>query len=129
MPREEGLNVIEVNKDSLIKKLEENREKHKKDYEVSLAGWKEEVKEALEKALANIKDGEEPQTHFHLPKPQDHSEEYDEVIEFLKFANNATFTLTREEHRQYALDKWGWKRQWEMSNSTYMAKAASASSF
>ena len=119
-----SLNEITVSKTELLSTLQDNRRKHKKEFQDSLKGWREEVKEALEAALSDVDDKEkEPKTYFDLPKPEDHTEEYDDVIELLKMSQDKQLKITSSEHRQYVLDKWQWKDHWSASNTAYMAKA------
>ena len=117
------METVLVSKDKLLKKMRENRAKHREQFEAALAGWQQTVLEALEQAVEDARDGKKYPTAFHLPQPQDHTDEYTDAIEAIEWNEEEQIELDRHEFRQFVRDDWGWKRDFLTSNSAYMSKS------
>jgi hypothetical protein len=103
-----GLNRVQINKQKLLEKLKQNREKHKVEYEEALSGWKQDVIAEMEKNLVLAK-ANEFHLHIHLEKPTDHSEDYDHVISLLSASEDEIVIISASEFRQYHEDQWRWR--------------------
>ena len=68
-------------------------------------------KDALEGKAYNIA--------FHLTRPEDHTDEYDSVIELLEASLDDEFELTYGQFNNYVLDKWGWQEHFLAMSSHY----------
>lgn len=108
---------IEVAK--LLEVLKTNKEKHVKDYNEALVGYKEEVVKRLKKMLKEAKDGKNVANWPNLEQPSSHEYDYDFMISKLEATIDKTIDLGDSEFSQYYLDKWGWKTTFERTSTLY----------
>jgi hypothetical protein len=78
--------TVKVNTAELLERLKENRDGHLGVFLAALAGFHEEVIVQLERALENARAGRCYTTQFRLPEPEDHTRDYDRVIEMLEMS-------------------------------------------
>jgi len=133
------------NRQKLLDKIKENKDKHVAAYEEAWKGYLIEVAEQLEKiakdARANLKtlNGKEwevgddklhheVKTHFAVNAqwPQSHADEYDRVIDMLDFTDIDEVVLTQQEFNQYVRDEWQWSRVFNETAGAYSAKFRSS---
>ena len=114
------METVTVSKERLIATLQENRDKHRAQFEEALAGWHKAVIEHLEGAVEEARAGKRFRTTFHLPQPQDHTSEYSEIMAAVEWETADEIELDRGEFRQFVLDEWGWKRDFMTTNSMYL---------
>jgi hypothetical protein len=112
--------TITVNKGELLDQLKENREKHHDLYEKAWDGYCKLARETLEEMLATIK-AKKPIARGigHIP-PEDHTGDYDDVIDMLSWSLGDEVELTQTQFIQYVKDDWGWKEQWTASTTSYI---------
>lgn len=115
------MDQIKVLKKDLLKVLRENKATHRTNFETALDGWYKTCVIELERLLAEAKAGKQKQVILNLPRPEDHTAEYDRHIQMLEMDIEDTVELDIQEFSQFVQDDWGWKRQWTTSNSSYMA--------
>jgi len=116
------MQLITVSKEKLLAKMRENRESHKEQFEEALNGWKERVCKELEKAYKNALDGLKYETHFSLPRPTDHTPDYDEIIDQVEWNEEDKIDLDLNSFNQFIRDDWGWKQDFLMTNAMYSKK-------
>lgn len=114
------MNPITMNKDALIKRMEENREGHRAIFEKAVDAYLKEAMEFFAEQLDKLKAGKPFVTYFNETMPEDHTGDYDTVIDMLKVAEETEIKLSEGDFRQYVRDDWGWKRT-SMSNKFYAA--------
>ena len=112
-----------VRKDELLKKLEENRQKHRSVFEAALEGWRTQGILAMEKKADALRAGKKPDLIFTMPAPDDHTRDYDRVIAMVKMDTAQVWTMTEQEFACYVQDDWAWKRQWLQTSNRYAAGA------
>jgi hypothetical protein len=112
-----------VRKDELIKKLEDNRQKHKGVFEAALEGWRTQGIAALERKADALRSGKVPDMIFTMPPPEDHTRDYDRVIAMVTMDTAQVWTMTEQEFAWYVQDDWAWKRQWLQVSNKYAAGA------
>lgn len=95
---------------------------HRSTFEEALQGWKERVLEELEKAITDAKKGREFRTYFNLPQPEDHTPEYNAVIDQIEWSENEQIELTFNQFNQFVRDDWGWKQDFLSNTAMYMVK-------
>ena len=110
---------VVVDKVKLLDKLEDNRDKHRAVFLEAMAGYKAKVLELLEAQIERVKNNAVEQVFINIPMPSDHTDDYDRIIETLKWTLFDEVTLTIQEFDMYVRDSWGWKQQWTASNSVY----------
>jgi hypothetical protein len=117
------MDKVTVNVGELQTKLEENRTKHEKDYKAAMLGFRKKWKVMLSEELNNIENGRETKGHLNLVVPPQHLEDYDQAIEMCAWSTEPIMLLTREQFRNYIMDKWSWSDNFTMLASGYKACA------
>lgn len=117
---------IIMDKQTLIKILEENRDKHRTVFEDALEGYAAEASRVLNEHLTAIQRGKTPNIQIILDRPEDHTKDYDRVIAMLKHHLGDTFEVDEQSYKQYVDDDWSWKRQWIDTSNHYAAGSVQA---
>lgn len=115
--------IVEVDTQELLKRIRENRDKHRAIFESALEGFKTQVIEHLEKRLEQVRKGKVPDLMIRLPQPEDHTEDYDCVIDMLETHTKDTIQISNQEFAMYVRDDWSWKRQFVATASNYTQMA------
>lgn len=117
------MHEVTVNKDELLKALEENRNNHREEFLKAQEGWKTIILEELERRLSDARANRRIQASFNYPEPQDHTKDYDRVIRMVKMSVVDNITIQEHDFAQFVMDDWEWKAQWTASNINYMTRA------
>jgi hypothetical protein len=112
--------TVSINKDALLTVLRTNRNTHRQQYEKAWAGYCRMMREELEGKLERIKADKPIERYLGNTPPDDHTGDYDDVIDMLSMALGDAIELTQGQFKQYVKDDWGWKEQWTTSNTAYM---------
>jgi hypothetical protein len=119
---EAGDITITVKKDDLLGRLKDNRSSHRDLYEQAFDGYCKLMREELEERLSRIGARRAIDPYLRHQAPEDHTGDYDDVIEMLCMAIGNEVELTQTQFRCYVKDDWGWKRQWTASTAAYIGK-------
>ena len=66
--------------------------------------------------------GQEERTlNFNLPKPENHLEDYDRVLDLLKMTLDEELELREHEFNCYIRDQWDWTGRFKNISATYTA--------
>jgi hypothetical protein len=112
--------TISVSVAELTSKLISNRNKHAEEVKEAIKGHQVEARDLLEKALDNLSNTPGKALNVHLVAVEDHTKEYDQVIEMLKMHKEPKIDMESFDFDRYVLDNWEWKKSWEASNSKYI---------
>lgn len=112
--------TITVSKQELLDRITENRDKHGAIFEKALEAYKKEVLKQLRQRINQIKAGKTPDLFIRLPIPEDHTVDYEAVIDMLTMHRGEELTIQSEKFRQYVRDEWHWKREWQASTASYV---------
>lgn len=115
-----GQITIFVDKDRLLKALEDNKIAHGAAYEKARAGYIKVTTAQLKEYVTQLANGELLVQRFINAPPEDHTDDYDDVIEMMAWAQNESIELTQQQFTQYVQDDWGWKAAWTASNTAYL---------
>lgn len=116
-------NALKFDKAKLIEILKKNRDAHKQEAEEAQRGYRETVLKRLGKFRKKVKRGDEFSQHElfqNLLQPQDHTAEYDLVIEMLCMCSELEIALTSDDFKKYVKDEWDWSNMAKFANSTYI---------
>ncbi len=120
------MNTILMKKAALLEVIKTNRHKHRAVFLEALAGYKLAVVKALEESLEDAKKGKKVKfSRITLVQPMDMTAEYDQTIGMLEADIDDEVKVTRDEYRQYVLDKWHWDKMYSASNNSYVTSASS----
>lgn len=110
---------VTINKDALVERIQSNRDAHRGLYDEAIKGYYLAVARWLDIQQENLNTGEPFETYFNEPRPEDHTNDYDVVLDMLSMSVADTITLSQREFAQYVRDEWGWKQEFLMSASNY----------
>jgi hypothetical protein len=112
--------TIQVDPDRLMLALEQNRSTHAEAYEKAKLGYIKVTTKQVEEYLTRLANGELLERAYLPAPPEDHTSDYDDAIEMMRWAKDDTIELTQQQFRQYVMDDWGWKDNWVTSNTAYL---------
>jgi hypothetical protein len=112
---------VTVDVATLLDVIRENRDHHREQFETAIEAWRRTVTRHLENAVNAARARQEYRTMFALPQPEDHTDDYDDVIGMLEMHTEPTVILTTREYRQYVTDDWDWKEHFTRTAATYTA--------
>lgn len=114
------MQTVTIEKDKLRETIEANKTLHEQEYQEAMLGYREAFDKQLMQKRKALKKGELPDPYFNdLPKPAEHTNEYEQVLKMLDFSVDDTIELTHDEFSNYVLDDWGWKQSFNLSSSNY----------
>lgn len=126
---------VTIKKNELLAKLQENKEKHRYDYEKAMKNWRKEVAEEGKKVFVEAEEGtlngmggngrsrgttSHPLITAIFDEPECHLDDYSTAIGMLEMSVDDTVVLGHGQFRCYVQDEWDWKRDWMFSNSKYL---------
>lgn len=115
---------VSVDKKELLAQLKNNRERHGKIVAEARDGYIVKAREALEKRLGQLRDGKLVSLSFHLSPPQDHTKEYDTIIQMLELHIDDNVQLSASQVRNFFMDEWDWKHRFLATNALYSKMAS-----
>ena len=118
---------VTISKEKLLSRLKENRGNHRAIFEDALQGWKEQVLKALAQATEDARRGINYETFINLPRPNDHTKDYDEVIDRVEWHEEDTIDLELHEFNQFIRDDWSWMPDFTASTSSYSSSSSISS--
>lgn len=113
--------TVAIPKDSLLRKLAENRAAHRAIYEKALEGYRKFAIKQFEKALDDAKQGKKIRGYIALTEPKDQTKDYNRAIAMLEMCVDGDVEIGEREFDQYVLDNWDWKDQFTTTNALYVA--------
>lgn len=119
--KQPGIDDVRVPKDKLLTQLQENRDAHRSLFEEAMEGYKVESIKILEDHIDRIKGNEPKKVAVSLPLPEDHTDDYNRVIQMVEWSMDDEVWLTGYEFDQYIRDNWAWKEQFLTTASHYGA--------
>lgn len=106
--------------------LRKNREQHIKTLAEAREGYRKRAIAALEKKVAQLREGRNVSVAVNLQPPIDYTQEYDLVISMLELHTKETIQLDASQSRCLLHDDWGWKSAFVSSTAQYLSKANEA---
>lgn len=110
---------VRVSTETLKGRVAANREFHQKQFLIAREGWVKEVIQVMKADIADLESGERRKLTVPDPLPEDHTVDYDRVLEMLEMSVDEHQTMDIPTFRQYVLDDWSWKGHWVASTSKY----------
>lgn len=117
------MKTITVKKIDLMGRVEKNRSVHRKIFEEAVEGYKKQAIKLLEDHIERIKNGKVEEVFVRLPQPEDHTTDYDRILEMLAMHIEDEIAIDEDAFASYVMDDWSWKRQFLATNSAYSATA------
>jgi len=120
------MDKVTVKKDELMKLVQKNRDGHKAIFDEAVEGYRKAAEKLLEKHLAAIKKGSLTTVYVNMPRPVNHTKEYDRVIAMLQMSIADEIEVNEKDFAMYAMDDWSWKQEFLRTNSEYSSSAMAA---
>lgn len=117
------MKTVKIDKKKLIDKLNENRKNHRELFDKAFEGYRQECIRLLSENLDSLKAGKKVIVKFYELAPEDHTTDYDTVLNMLNMSVDDNIELTYQEFQQYVEDNWNWRAQWSASNTKYIKSA------
>jgi dGTP triphosphohydrolase len=116
---EKTMKTVKVSKEQLMNVLKVNRKRHAEQFDVAFDGYKKKFIVKTEKILSDAKAGVIPSRRAltTLDKPEDHVDDYDNVLRMLVMHVEDSIELSYNEFRCYVNDEWGWRNDFVRSFS------------
>ena len=118
------MNEVTIKKDEALAKLHENRAAHKAIFDEAVEGFRKQAVKFLRDEIKRISAGEVKRVVINMPRPVDHTRDYDRVIAMLEMSVDEEVTVTQYDFASYIMDDWEWKREFLTTNSKYSVSAA-----
>lgn len=113
------MKTIHISKTKLLERLKTNRKAHVKQFNEALEGYRDLVIEELNQSLRDAKLGKHFRTFIQLVEPQNHTPDYDAIIDQVEWHEAEIIELDRSEFNHYVRDDWGWKEDFIQTMSFY----------
>jgi len=120
------MRAVTVEKSQLVGIITNNRAAHRQIFEEAVEGYKKEGIRLLEEHAERIKKGNLVEVYVRLPRPEDHTTDYDRVLKMLEMHSFQEIEIDQESFASYVMDDWTWKRQFLATNSAYSGTAMTA---
>lgn len=117
--RQRSVNVSRV---ELIVKLKENLNIHAAEYKQALLDFHERLVADLEVAALKVKSSDPASLEdfrINFTFPQNHEEDYRDVIEMLQMSVDDTINLDSEAFKAYIKNEWSWQRNFKATTEMY----------
>jgi hypothetical protein len=120
--RKSGMNSVNINRVELLAIVKENRERHAAAFEEAQKGFTAKLKEELQALIGRIDHGHSPRARdlrIDLSAPEDHTAEYDQVLDMLRYETRESVELSSYDFDQYVNDRWQWSGKFREDVSSY----------
>jgi hypothetical protein len=113
------MKTVTVTKAEFIERVSANREKHRAVFESAQEGFRTFLIKEFEQRLDDARKGLKVDRFIRVEEPEDHTDDYDTVLEMARMSVDEILEVTQQEFAWYVLDKWTWKQQWAATASAY----------
>lgn len=119
------MNQVRVKTEELVTRVSANREEHAKLYAQAIKGYRQQAWDWFhEQALLAADETAEFQTYFPGERPEDHTNDYDVVLDMLAMSEDQEVTLSATDFRKYVRDEWQWKQAFLTNSAHYLGENA-----
>lgn len=116
------MDIIRIEKHTLLNKLKENLEQHRIDYKEMVADYITLTNKIHRTNGRLIKTGDVSQMSKLTPypqKPMSYEAEYIRAISMLEYSVDDIIELDNHQFQQLVMDEWGWKQSFTAVSSSY----------
>jgi hypothetical protein len=113
------MNDVRMDKTVLISIIKLNKDKHVKEYNEAVIGYRESVAKELQTKLDICKSGGNFSMGSSLDKPQCFENEYNVVLRKLELSLDVTIELNDTQFKNFVLDEWSWTSSFKSTSAIY----------
>jgi hypothetical protein len=106
----------------LLKHLKTNRDKHIKEYEEAMAGYREAIISELKGKYTIACQNLDVSHSLKTVRPISYEKSYNEIISMLEWTTDKEIELDHNEFTMYVQDDWSWKGNFLATTSVYTGK-------
>lgn len=111
---------IKVRVEKLKDIIEANRTKHREVFLAAQEKYRARAIEELDRRLSDARSDRPFDVFIRLPVPEDHTKDYDRILQMLAICSDDTIALGEADVAQYVMDDWEWKRAWLGNTASYV---------
>lgn len=115
------IDTIKADKAHLIETLKTNRDEHREIFLKAQEVYRQQMIAEMERALQEARDGGVIRRGYTLPVPEDHTADFNTVIQMMEWHKGKTVKLTTHEFRTYIENEWGWAPSFAASTASYVS--------
>jgi hypothetical protein len=115
------MNMVKVKREEVLKRIKANRAVHRDAFLRAQKGFRKAVVAELDRSLKDARAGRRFRLMITLPEPEDHTADYDRVVDMLEMSVDEEIMLDSASFNCFVRDQWAWKHAFAMSNSQYFA--------
>ena len=125
MARMSGTSTLKVtvDRETLMDRVAQNRDAHRSTFEEALEAYRSRAISELEKRIDSIRRGKKIDVYIRLPEPEDHTEDYERVLDMLAMHNEPEIVISNDDFARFVRDDWDWKEQWTTTNAYYLGSS------
>jgi hypothetical protein len=113
-----NMRSVTMRKEELRGLVQANRNNHRRAFEKAIVEYRKAVITELDRMIERVKSGDVIEHFIRLPQPDDHTKDYDQVLDMLDYSVDKNIELTHSEFAQYVQDDWGWKDAFTTTSQT-----------
>lgn len=113
---------VRIKKDALIKRIKKNRDRHIGTFLKACTGYRRQAITELDNMLNEAKAGKKIRRSVELIEPEDHTRDYDRVLDMLSLSHDKIITLSYNDFTRYVRDEWEWAIGFHNSTQNYTSR-------
>jgi hypothetical protein len=113
---------VSIKRTKLLEILGKNRDEHTKIYLEACTAYKKEMVKYLQNMIKKVnqaEDGEAIKVYIGLPCPEEHTDDFDRVMDMMEVDTRDIIELDEREAAQYISNKWGWVGSFTTNTMSY----------
>ena len=110
---------VTVDRDEFIEKVTVNRDQHRAVFDKAHEGYRARLTLELERRIKDLRRGRRIDHYIRLPEPEDHTGDYDRILQMAVMSLHDEIELSETEFARYVMDQWDWKDAFEETTSLY----------
>lgn len=113
------MRTVRITREDFIAKVSENRQNHRSIFDAAVTGYRARMIKELERRLHDVRRGHAFSGYLSLPEPEDHTEDYDRVLEMATLSVDELVELSEDEFSMYVMDQWNWTNAFTSTTERY----------
>lgn len=114
------METVKVTKSVVIGRITKNRDRHRDIFERAMTIYRQKAIERLEDVITALQNGDTPSLIVHLPVPEDHTKDYNAVLDMLDLSVDDEVEISQRDFRCYVRDEWDWKQKFLGTVNSYV---------
>lgn len=113
------MNAVRIDRLRLQAAIQKNRDEHRDLFLTAQEGFRKRVVEELDDMLTEARDGRGLRTHVALVPPEDHTNEYNRILDMLAMSDEPTVEISQADFARYVRNEWDWFARASALNVAY----------